>query len=140
MSQSKPKTTHKIIGDRGEKFICDYLAQNQWEIIVTQWHCRYGELDIVAFQPSQKIVAFVEVKTRRSQGLDAQGLFAITSAKQRKTIKAALQFLAESPQYEKYGCRFDVALVSYCGNSSDTYQCKLEQYLDAAFEATDFFD
>ena len=140
MPKPKPKTQNKIIGDRGEKFIRDYLVQQQWEIVATQWHCRYGELDIVAFQPIQKMLAFVEVKTRRSQGLDEQGLLAITPAKQRKTVKAAMQFLAEFPKYENYGCRFDVALVSDSGNISETYQFQLVQYLEGAFDAADCFE
>ncbi|AFY38251.1 UPF0102 protein yraN [[Leptolyngbya] sp. PCC 7376] len=140
MPKPKPQTKNKIIGDRGEKFICEYLEQNQWEIVATQWHCRYGELDIVAFQTTQKILAFVEVKTRRSQGVDEQGLLAITPTKQQKIIKAALQFLAEFPQYENYGCRFDVALVSYLGNTPKTYEFQLEQYLDSAFEVEDCYD
>ena len=140
MPKPKPKTQNKIIGDRGEKFIRDYLVQQQWEIVATQWHCRYGELDIVAFQSAQKILAFVEVKTRRSRGLDEQGLLAITPTKQRKTVKAAMQFLAECPKYENYGCRFDVALVSYSGNTPETYQFQLDQYIKAAFEVEDFFE
>lgn len=139
MPKPKPKiqqkTHNKIIGDRGEAFICDYLKQNQWTIIATQWHCRYGEIDIIAFQPTKKILAFVEVKTRRSQGLDQQGLLAITPNKQRKTVKTALYFLTRFPQYEHYGCRFDVAIATYSGNTPDTYKFQLVQYLTAAFDA-----
>lgn len=125
-SSSSPKT----IGDRGEQFVQQYLQQQQWQILARQWHCRWGELDLVAYHPTQKILAFVEVKTRRQGSLDQQGLLAITPSKQRKTLQAALHFLREFPQYDHCGCRFDVALVTHQGD-----RLTLTQYLANAFEA-----
>jgi putative endonuclease len=143
---NKPRPIRKVkananttaLGNLGENFVKAYLLQKNWQILAEQWHCRWGELDLVAYDPITKIVAFVEVKTRRPGSLDQQGILAITPSKQRKIIKTALQFLAEFPAYENYGCRFDVALVSHQGDRHQTEPCIeqfiLEEYLEAAFE------
>lgn len=132
------KTEYLEVGSLGEIFIKQHLQQQSWQIVAERWHCRWGELDLVAYQPQAKILAFVEVKTRRHHSLDQQGILAITPSKQRKTIKSAMQFLAEFPEYENSGCRFDVALVSYQGTNLDDFQFALEEYLEAAFDADIF--
>lgn len=132
------KTDSLEIGRLGENFVKAYLAKNDWQILAERWHCRWGELDLVAVNSAAKILSFVEVKTRRQNSLDQQGILAITPSKQRKIIKAAMQFLAEFPAYENYGCRFDVALVTYQVNRCEENQFSLEQYLESAFEADEF--
>lgn len=140
MNKPRPlsKTQAIAIGDSGEKLVKCYLLDHHWQILAEQWHSRWGELDLIAYHPVTKMVAFVEVKTRRPGSLDQQGILAITPTKQRKIIKTALQFLAEFPVYENCGCRFDIALVTYGDNGQQMSQFTLAQYLESAFDADSF--
>lgn len=52
------------LGIRGEKIARDFLDQNGYKIIETNYRCPEGEIDIVA-QVGNTLV-FVEVRTRRS--------------------------------------------------------------------------
>ena len=108
-----PPTAKQQLGDRGETFVAEWLQQQGWAIVAQQWHCRWGELDLVACHPIADVgIAFVEVKTRRRPGLDRGGRLAITPQKQQKLWRAAQQFLLEHAEYATLPCRFDVALVA----------------------------
>ncbi|MGP1382569.1 MAG: YraN family protein [Thainema sp.] len=119
------------LGQWGEDFVAKWLEKQGWIILQRRWHCRWGELDLVAQFPLQRQVrshfnqpvqscesdqsttgiAFVEVKTRSQGSWDANGLQSITPAKQQKLWQAAHLFLADYPDLATLPCRFDVALV-----------------------------
>lgn len=136
------QTSKKQLGDRGEALVATWLRQQGWNIVAQQWHCRWGELDLVAVQASSTVgVAFVEVKTRRPNSLDQGGRLAITPQKQQKLWLAAQQFLAENPDYADLPCRFDVALVvnghaprSLISAPSSSSPLFLVDYIEDAFQ------
>jgi putative endonuclease len=101
----------KQLGELGEALVADWLQQQGWRIVARRWHCRWGELDLVALHP-EPWLAFVEVKTRRQGSLDDMGRLAVTAQKQKKLWRSAELFLAQHPQHYDLPCRFDVALVA----------------------------
>jgi putative endonuclease len=137
-----PPTAKRQLGDHGETLVAEWLRQQGWQIVAQQWHCRWGELDLVAQHPNPEIgIAFVEVKTRRRSGLDQGGKLAITAQKQQKLWRAAQQFLMEQAQYANLPCRFDVALVvsGYVPSGLATSRngataLTLMEYIEHAFE------
>ena len=86
-SPSTPPPNHALsVGKLGEALVAHWLRGQGWSILAQGWHCRWGELDIVAqcrleegtavgLQPSRlPTIAFVEVKTRSRGNWDGDGV------------------------------------------------------------------
>lgn len=54
---------HLVVGKQGEILAREYLQARGYRILDANWHCRYGEVDLVA--TDGRDLVFVEVKTRR---------------------------------------------------------------------------
>ncbi|MBW4654823.1 MAG: YraN family protein [Kaiparowitsia implicata GSE-PSE-MK54-09C] len=105
-----------LLGQLAEQVVAQWLTQQGMTILAQRWHCRWGELDVVALHPptlanASSSLVFVEVKARSDRSWDQSGLLAVTPQKQIKLWRAASMFLAEHPDYADLPCRFDVALV-----------------------------
>ena len=136
------------LGELGESFVARWLVSQGCHILSHRWRCRWGEIDLIAQEPSRKELRFVEVKTRSLANWDEDGLLAISPQKQTRIIKTAALFLTQNPHLAETPCRFDVALVTYqkhnsCAHFTDAvpmaiqqgYQFMLQNYLESAFEA-----
>lgn len=140
------------IGDLGEKIISQWLIKNEWQIIASNWHCPWGEIDLIAIDKNSKTLLFIEVKTRSKNNLDDNGVFSINNKKQEKLLITANAFLSKYPEYDNFNCRFDVALLTYKKNSHNQdkdliikgnlgekinyqgYQFEIIDYLENAFD------
>ncbi len=99
-------TTAKSSGDWGEAKVAEYLRERGYRIVAAKYHCRFGEIDLIA--QDGDMLCFVEVKLRRDgeHGLPREF---VTPSKQRKLRTTAEYYL--STHDPDVFCRFDVAEV-----------------------------
>lgn len=57
------KCDNKKVGVMGEKIAKEYLEQEGYTILETNFYCRFGEIDIIAKLNNE--ISFIEVKTRK---------------------------------------------------------------------------
>jgi putative endonuclease len=81
------------IGAFGEQLAVEHLTASGLQVLVRNWRCRYGELDVIAADTAARVVVFVEVKTRTTDlyGGVAQ---AVTPQKVRRLRRLAGLWLA----------------------------------------------
>lgn len=90
------------LGRFGEAAAAKHLEQSGYQILVRNWRCRDGELDIVA--RDGPVLVICEVKTR--SGLDfGAPLEAVTPVKARRLRRLAALWLAERHGAEAAGVR-----------------------------------
>ena len=94
-------------GDTGEEAAVQFLEQKGWRIADRNWRCKYGELDIVAWDTDDTLV-FIEVKTRSSEQFGGPEA-ALNFRKRTRIIRSAVTYM-ESTGYE-WKVRFDVMAV-----------------------------
>jgi putative endonuclease len=142
-----PELSQTDLGTEGETLVANWLQGQGWGLCDRQWHCRWGELDLVMARGRREL-AFVEVKTRSQGNWDADGLMAITRGKRTKLWKVAQLYLVRNPQWHGVDCRFDVALVACRRGTApagdparrrslpDGRHLVLQDYIDHAFDAS----
>ena len=94
-----------------EDLVAGLYQRDGYEIIARNWHCREGELDIVAVLQVApvKTIVVVEVRSRASNYFGS-ALESVTPAKQKKLRSATKKFLvSQSISYS--AVRFDVVSV-----------------------------
>ena len=74
------------VGILGERIARDFLRQNGYRIIETNYRCPEGEIDIIAQQ--EETLVFVEVRTRRSRRYGSPEE-SITPSKKQRLIAVA---------------------------------------------------
>lgn len=94
------------LGKWGEELVAKDLTRRGWRIAERNWHCRFGELDIVA--ETGDFLVFVEVKLRKNDCCGPARAF-VTADKQRKLRMTAESYLQQHPT--DLQPRFDVAEV-----------------------------
>jgi putative endonuclease len=85
--------TRAEIGALGEQLAVDHLESLGMRVLVRNWRCRYGELDVIAADDAKRIVVFVEVKTRTSDQFGGVAQ-AVTPDKVRRLRRLAGVWLA----------------------------------------------
>ena len=80
-------------GAAGEELACRFLRADGLEVLVRNFRCRSGEVDVIARDGDTTV--FVEVKQRRdvSRGF---GHEAVTPAKRRRIVRAARLYAARA--------------------------------------------
>lgn len=99
------------LGRKGEDTAAKWLENNGYTILIRNYRCKVGEIDIIAKKGNTLV--FVEVKTRSSTkyGLPQES---VSWRKQNKIRQVALYYLKEyRPREMQY--RFDVIAILELG-------------------------
>ncbi len=118
-----------LVGKKGESYVCEYLKQNGWSITQTNYHSRYGEIDIIA--EDKNYIAFVEVKARNNFKF-SHAPEIVNKSKRIKIIKTAYVYISEKNLSKQP--RFDIAevLISKEGDIKNL------QYYKNSFDAEEY--
>jgi len=100
---------NKGVGNLGEEIAVNFLVGKGYKILERNFRCKGGEVDIVAIDPSDKSLVFVEVKARKDLSYGVPQL-SVNSFKQRQISKAALTWLSKKRQHDQ-NARFDVVAI-----------------------------
>ena len=103
----------RSVGIWGEAQVANYLRKNRYRLVAHSYHCRFGEIDLIAM--AGKTLCFVEVKTRSNLSMGLPREY-VNAAKQERIRKTALFYLSE----KELDCpmRFDVAEVYQSGSGA----------------------
>ena len=98
----------KALGDLGEAAAAGYLRKKGCILLASKWHCRYGELDLVA-REKDGTICFVEVKLRSGgfAGLPREAV----DRRKRERLRAAAACYLSLHGLEDAPARFDVAEI-----------------------------
>ena len=85
--------TRTEIGALGEQLAVEHLQSLGLRVLIRNWRCRYGELDVIAADDASRTAVFVEVKTRTSDRFGGVAQ-AVTPQKVRRLRRLAGLWLA----------------------------------------------
>jgi len=106
-TQDAAADDRRDIGAMGESLAIRALKKRGYKILALNHRSKLGEIDIIAKEGGT--LAFVEVKTRRTDGFGSPKT-AVTPGKQRKISQVALDYLKQTGQTNEKA-RFDVVAI-----------------------------
>lgn len=106
------KAPHLVHGRNAEAAACAYLQAQGLALRARNFHCAYGEIDLI--MQDRDTLCFIEVRARTA---DSHGGAAgsVTYSKQQKIIRAAQHYLLAHPSTADAPCRFDVVTMGPAG-------------------------
>jgi putative endonuclease len=97
-------------GNRNEKRVETWLRQRGLRTVERNYHCRYGEIDLIMRAPDGTLV-FIETRYRENPS-HGGALASVDQHKQRRLINTARHYLASHALAATGSCRFDVVAVA----------------------------
>lgn len=97
-----------IKGKAAEIKACEFLKKHGFSLILQNYRCIYGEIDLIMQDGSH--IVFVEVRYRQSNHY-GNALESINKSKVRKIIKTANHFLQMKKWLYKVISRFDIIVI-----------------------------
>jgi putative endonuclease len=97
------------IGREAEERAAQLLQQSGFTIVARNFHCRMGELDIIARRAQLLVIAEVRLRSRAEFGGAAHS---ITAAKRVRIVRATRFLLCVRPALANLSVRFDALLLS----------------------------
>lgn len=111
-------------GVRGEQEAASYLVSRGWEVLGHRFRMGRLEIDLVARRG--RVVAFIEVKTRRGDGFGTP-FEAVTWAKQREIVRVARAWM------DRHGQPGDVYRFDVIGVKETPHGVATVHHLEDAF-------
>lgn len=109
-------TSRQRTGLRAENAAAAYLQARGAHVLLRNYRCRCGELDIVA-RVGEEELAIVEVRTRSSEAYGGAAA-SVDAAKRLRMIRAASRLLQQRKDLARLRARFDVIVVcDPCGDA-----------------------
>ena len=101
------ETASQALGTIGEELAFHYLESRGYKMLLRNYECALGEIDLIAKEKGALI--FIEVKTRRDEVM-GRPEESVTHHKRRQIVKTAQYYM------KRYGikdvpCRFDVVSI-----------------------------
>jgi putative endonuclease len=96
-------------GTRSERAAARFLRRQGWRILVRNYSCPLGELDLVALEGH--CIVFVEVRSTGNDDTERPA-FSVDPAKQKRLTALALYFLRQKRLLDR-PARFDVLAISW---------------------------
>jgi len=101
--------TKRDLGDIIENQTVQYLEQREVTILLQNYLCKMGEIDIIA--KDQQDLVFIEVRYRKNDYFGG-ALASVNLKKQRRLIRAASHYMQKYKVINKMPSRFDVIAIS----------------------------
>ncbi len=101
-----------FFGRRGEDEAIKYLERRGYKILMKNYRCRLGEIDVIATEGDTLV--FVEVKTRGGDEFGS-GVESVDARKQRRIIAVSEVYMSENNLPDK-AVRYDVVSIGREGS------------------------
>ena len=98
----------RALGDAKERLAEQYLRNHHVTIIERNYHCRFGEIDLIA--QDENSLVFTEIRYRKNKHYGGAA-FSVDTKKQKKLIASAQHYLQSHKQWQSKPCRFDVVAL-----------------------------
>lgn len=103
-------TSKNKLGKIGEEKAREFLESKGFEFLVSNFRFDRAEVDLIFKDEKNKIIIFVEVKTRRNRKF-GEPEESINKTKQNQIKKAAEGFVSENEKFLDYDLRIDTVSV-----------------------------
>lgn len=107
---NEPLVPELVLGLKGEDAAEVYLKKNGFKVLLRNFRCRGGEIDLIAEKKGE--LHFVEVKTRKDLGF-GNPYEAIGYTKQTRISRAAQYFIMKNSRWSNNPKVFSVMSVNY---------------------------
>jgi len=105
----------RALGAAAEAAAGEWLQAKGLRVLLRNFRCRFGELDLVASEPPDVLV-LVEVRLRSREDFGG-GAASVDAHKQRRLMLAARHLLLRRPALSRLRARFDVIDVKPASGS-----------------------
>ncbi len=109
------KWTTSKRGQWAEKRAEEHLRDHGLKLIMRNYHCRHGEIDLI--MQEQNTLIFVEVRYRQKNHYGG-ALESIDHRKQTKLHATAMHYLQKHDPHSQFACRFDAMILEQQSSSS----------------------
>ena len=102
------KSSSRADGKYYENIAVTYLKNQGYDIIMQNFYCKFGEIDIIGY--NENYICFIEVKYRKHTK-SGYAVEAVNKKKQLNIIKVANYYLLKHQIVTDFPIRFDVVAI-----------------------------